>query len=107
MGRMELPAEPPEEQSARLPAVDAARDSVLERVVRMAPIELPLQEAAGCVLAVDVESDVDVPEFSSARVDGFAVRGSDIHGASEVLPATLTIVGRAMAGRPPEGTVGW
>ena len=30
-----------------------------------------------------------------------------MHGASTGLPATLTIVGRALAGRAPEGTVGW
>ncbi|MCA1726463.1 MAG: molybdopterin molybdenumtransferase MoeA, partial [Actinobacteria bacterium] len=104
---MELSVEPHEPQQERLPSVDDAREALLARIERMAPIELPLQEGAGCVIASDVQSDVDVPEFSAARVDGFSVRASDIYGASEVLPATLTIVGRALPGRPPEGTVGW
>lgn len=90
-----------------LPSVEEAREVLLARIERMAPIELPLQEAAGCVIATDVQADRDLPEFSSAQVDGFAVRASDVYGASPELHATLTIVGRALPGRPPEGTVGW
>ncbi|MEX2459284.1 MAG: gephyrin-like molybdotransferase Glp [Actinomycetota bacterium] len=84
-----------------------ARDALLAALGEMAPIELGLQEASGCVIAAEVQSETDVPEFSLAGVDGFAVRASDIFAVSGGLPATLTIVGRALPGRPPEGTVGW
>ncbi len=70
------------------------------------PIELHLQEAYGCVLAVDVVAELDLPPFSSSAMDGFAVRASDITGATAVEPVSLRIVGRAAVGRPPEATTG-
>jgi molybdopterin molybdotransferase len=94
-------------QPLRLPHVDEARQALLDRLEEMAPIELPLQEATGCVLASEIQAEVSVPEFASSRIDGFAVRASDVHGASTGLPATLTLAGRALPGRAPEGTVGW
>jgi molybdopterin molybdotransferase len=94
-------------ENVRLPTVNEARQSLLDRVEEMAPIELPLQEATGLVIAHEIQAEVNVPEFASSRIEGFAVRASDVHGASTGLPATLTIAGRALAGRAPEGTVGW
>jgi len=88
-------------------SVDDARSYVLDRIEPLAPIELPLQEAVGCVLAAEVVSDFDLPEFSSSAMDGYAVRASDIFAASMQAPATLTVVGRAQIGQRPEATVGW
>jgi molybdopterin molybdotransferase len=39
-------------------------------------------------------------------MDGFAVRSSDVLGATATTPAELRIAGRALIGRRPEGTVG-
>ena len=48
----------------------------------------------------------DLPEFASSAMDGFAVRASDISGATPGSPVELKIVGRAMIGRRPEAVVG-
>jgi molybdopterin molybdotransferase len=87
-------------------SVDEVRASVLERIPPLMPIELHLQEAYGCVLAKDVVAELDIPSFSSSAMDGFAVRSSDIAGASMEDPVTLQIAGRASVGMPPESTVG-
>jgi putative molybdopterin biosynthesis protein len=51
---------------------------------------VPLDAAAGRVLAGSVRAEVDVPGFTRANVDGFAVRAADTYGAAEERPARLT-----------------
>ncbi len=86
--------------------VEEARERILAQVAPLQPLELPLQEAEGCVLAADLVAETDIPDFASSAMDGFAVRASDVAGASEDRPAELRIVGRALIGRRPEATVG-
>ncbi len=67
---------------------------------------LPLHEALDRVVAEELRSPVDLPAFPRSTVDGFAVRAADTYGASESLPAYLTLCGEAPMGRAPEFTVG-
>jgi len=87
-------------------SVEEARERVLSGVQTLAPLELNLQEAYGCVLARDLVADRDIPEFASSAMDGFAVRASDVAEVSPASPAVLPIVGRALIGQRPEATVG-
>lgn len=87
--------------------LDEGRRRILASVQPLQPIELPLAEAHGCVLARDVVTEYDMPPFSSSLVDGFAVRAADIHGATTDTPVELRVSGWAVAGRPPGATVGW
>jgi molybdopterin molybdotransferase len=87
-------------------SVDEVRASIIDRVNTLAPIELHLQEAFGCVLAKDIIAEGDIPSFSSSAMDGFAARASDVAPATVDEPVTLRIVGRVMAGQQPEATVG-
>lgn len=86
--------------------VEEARERILSQIKPLQPLELPLQEAEGCVLADDVVAPGDIPDFASSAMDGFAVRSSDVAGATPSLPVELRIVGRALIGRRPESTVG-
>src|SRR5437763_1418525 len=54
---------------------------------------VPLGQALGRVLAVDVTAPVDVPSFDRANVDGFAVRAEDTFGATEDQPRLLALTG--------------
>lgn len=87
-------------------SVEDARQRILSRVAPLSPIELPLQEAYGCVLARDLVADHDIPQFASSAMDGFAVRASDVEKASPDEPVELAISGRAAIGRRPDATVG-
>ncbi len=61
---------------------------------REPPVEtVPLTAALGRVLAEDVTAGEDVPGFDRSTVDGYAVRAADTFGASEALPALLTVLG--------------
>jgi len=87
-------------------SVEDARERVLSNVQPLAPLQLPLTDAYGCVVAEDVLATHDLPEFASSAMDGFAVRASDVAGATPAHPRELKIVGRALIGHEPEGTVG-
>jgi molybdopterin molybdotransferase len=88
-------------------SVDEARGLILKAIPAFQPIELPLAEAYGCVLAADVVAEYDIPSFSSAEVTGFAARSADVAAATQEAPVTLSIVASAAPGRPSEATVGW
>jgi len=87
-------------------SVDRARDRVLSRIQPLSPLRLPLTDALGCVVAEDIVAGLDLPEFPSSAMDGFAVRASDVEDASPSHPTELKVVGRALIGHRPEGTVG-
>jgi molybdopterin molybdotransferase len=88
-------------------SVDEARSLILSAIEPLPPIELPLLEAHGCVLASDVIAEYDVPPVSTGEADGYAVRAADIHAAAPGAPVLLRLVGWARAGKRPEATVGW
>lgn len=88
-------------------SVDQARSMIVDAAPTLAPIDLPLAEAQGCVLASQVVTEYDIPPFSSAAADGVAARAADIAGAAPGQQVSLRLVGWALSGRPPEVTVGW
>ncbi|MHC5012885.1 MAG: molybdopterin molybdotransferase MoeA, partial [Planctomycetota bacterium] len=65
-----------------------------------------LGEAAGRVLASDLVSEVDVPGFARAAMDGWAVRAEDTYGAAETDPVALDLVGVTLPGAPLDRPVG-
>jgi molybdopterin molybdotransferase len=86
--------------------VEEARARVLDAIQPLAPLQLPLTEAHGCVSAEDVVATESLPAFASSAMDGFAVRSADVADATPERPAELKIVGRALIGYRPETTVG-
>jgi molybdopterin molybdotransferase len=80
-----------------------ARETVLSavRAARQVPPteDIPLQEAAGRVLAADVAADRDSPALPRSVRDGYAVHALD-------LPGELQIVGEVRAGEQYTGAVG-
>ena len=72
---------------------------------RLAPIteteRIRLAEGTGRVLAEDVISTVDLPAFDNAAMDGYALRAEDAEA-----PATLKVIGQALAGHAYAGRIG-
>ena len=66
---------------------------------------MPLRIAAGRVLATPVVSDVEVPGFDRATMDGYAVVAESTEGASSYNRLPLVVVGDSLPGRPFEGSV--
>ncbi|NYT06775.1 MAG: molybdopterin molybdotransferase MoeA [Methanomicrobiales archaeon] len=67
--------------------------------------DLPLSAASGHVLASDITADIDIPGFSRATMDGYALVSADTIGASESLPAMLRLTGRIGMGAPADRDV--
>jgi len=79
----------------------------LDSQLRPLPVEdVPLHLAAGRVLSNPVVSDLDVPGFDRATMDGYAVDAGSTEGASSYNRLPLTVVGDSMPARPFEGSVG-
>lgn len=68
--------------------------------------EVPLADAFGRVLRQEVISDLDLPPFDRARMDGYAVRSVDVSVATPSQPAILKEIGEAVAGQAFRGFVG-
>ena len=85
-----------------LSVADAQR-RILDQVRPLPAIPVVLTpDALGLVLAEDVASDIDMPPFDKAMMDGYAVRSTDCGGAS----AEFTVVEEVTAGRVPQVAVG-
>jgi molybdopterin molybdotransferase len=82
--------------------LDQARRIVLDAVGPLPPTRVVLDAALGRVLREDVSAETPVPAFDNSAMDGFAVRTSDLRGASEASPVALRVVGESRAGRPSE-----
>lgn len=65
-----------------------------------------LADTVGRIVAEEIVSDVDLPDFSRTTMDGYAVRAASTFGASEGNPAYLTVKGTVAMGEAPEFTVG-
>jgi molybdenum cofactor synthesis domain-containing protein len=85
-------------EEARQLIADACRP--IERTER-----LRLVDANGRAAAADVQSTRDVPPFSRAGMDGFAVRAEDTFGASRYEPKTLRVIDKVYTGEMPTRSV--
>lgn len=66
---------------------------------------IPLLDASGMILADDIVSSLDVPNFDKASMDGYALIASDTFGTKEDQPITLEIIGVSQPGSMPSGEV--
>ena len=78
--------------------VEEAQQSIVENTQVLDPVEIPLTEEDGLVLAEDVISPVDLPYFANSAMDGYAVKSRDTMGAKENSPVTLKVMGVIRAG---------
>lgn len=88
----------PDEALAAFFAAWTAAPKEVERV--------PLELAAGRVLARDVRSAGDIPECPRSAMDGFAVRAADLHSARPEQPRFVELAGEARPGSRSTLTAG-
>lgn len=67
--------------------------------------KIPLHETSGRILAADIVSDINLPDFMRSTMDGYAVRAQSTFGASEGNPAYLNVKGAVSMGTIPSFTV--
>lgn len=80
---------------------DDARALALEAVTCQPSLRLPLDSADGHLLAESVLARVPLPAWTSASMDGFAVRSEDLGPAESVAIFRVVGGGHAGGGTPP------
>ncbi len=86
-------------------SVDRALKIILERVEAVEHELVDGYKAIGRVPVNDIVSTLDVPPFNRAAMDGYAVKASDVTGASELTPIRLKVIGEAKTAQPFKGKV--
>jgi molybdopterin molybdotransferase len=81
-----------------LTAVDTHLADLLALLPSPEPIELRLADALGLVLAEAETSEVSLPAFPNAAMDGYAIVAADIATATVEAPVQLAVVGEVLAG---------
>jgi molybdopterin molybdotransferase len=84
-------------------SVEEALNRILAGIGGPMPAEeVPLTAGLGRILAEDVTARLTQPPVAVSAMDGYAVRAVDV----ATVPARLTVIGMAPAGRPFNGSVG-
>jgi len=87
---------------------DAARDLLLSQLSQ--PVidseSIEVVSALNRILAEDISAPHPLPDFQRSTVDGYAVRAQDTFGASDSLPAYLTLIGEVPMGDAPAFEIG-
>ena len=84
---------------------EEATGRVLAGVEPLQPVSVALDEALGMALSDPLTSPVTLPPWDNAAMDGYAVRGESVAGASEPNPRRLQVVGASHAGHDPARAV--
>ena len=79
-------------------SIEEGRQKILDAVTVVATEQIPLGEAYGRVLAMDVIAKEDVPSFDRSPLDGYAFRAEDTTEASKEHPVTLKVIDYIPAG---------
>ena len=58
-------------------SVSEAKSAILNQAKLLKPITLPLMDALGHTLAVDIFASLDIPAFKQSSMDGYAIRFED------------------------------
>ena len=70
---------------------------ILGQTTILAPVQTPLTNALGLILAEDLVTPHDLPPFDNSSMDGFAVRAADIAHIPAVLPVQGDIAAGALS----------
>ena len=79
-------------------SLEEARELVLSRVEALDEEEVGILDLIGRVAAEDLRSDIDIAPFAHAAMDGFAMRASQLEGASAESPVELDVIAEVPAG---------
>lgn len=79
-------------------SVEQARKLILKNTRPLPPVLMSLPQSLGLTLAKNVSSPSDYPLYDVSAMDGYALKTSDLRGASKAKPITLKVRGTQHAG---------
>ena len=66
---------------------------------------VPFEESLGRILAEDLVSEVNIPDFRKSSVDGYAVVSKDTQGVTDSIPVFLEVTEEVAMGHAPSGKI--
>ncbi|CAN5772676.1 molybdopterin molybdotransferase MoeA [soil metagenome] len=93
-------------RSADWLTIEQALAVILEHIEPLGTEHVALTDAVGRTLAEPIVSPIDQPHWDNSAMDGYAVHGSDVRGASAEHPIVLRVIDDVKAGGFPAHTVG-
>ena len=104
------PDRPASGGKSRAPLVRASLDQAIAwieaQAARLGSEEIGLDEAAGRVIALEIQSPGPVPPFDRAAADGYALRAADTVGAGDYNPLSLALVHPSQPPTDSQGSPG-
>jgi molybdopterin molybdotransferase len=87
---------------------DEARTLLLSHLSTLGtdPETIDVSSSLGRVTADDILAPHPLPDFQRTTMDGYAVRARDTYGATDSLPAYLTLIGEVPMGNSPSFEIG-
>jgi len=79
-------------------SVEEALNTILPHIKVLGTERVTIQNSLGAILSEDICAPFNVPPLDNSAMDGYAVKASDIEGASKQNPAKLKISGELPAG---------
>ena len=79
-------------------SVEDALKTILSQVTVLGTERVDIGHALGRLLAEDVYAPYDIPPLDNSAMDGYALRFSDIQGATPEAPVRLEVTGDLPAG---------
>ncbi|MGB9701010.1 MAG: gephyrin-like molybdotransferase Glp [Thermodesulfobacteriota bacterium] len=86
--------------------VNSALKQILAQIPILGKERISILSALGRVLAEDITAPRQIPPWNNSAMDGYAVKWSDIKGASPDKPVTLKVIADLPAGQIFKGLVG-
>ncbi len=94
-----------ESRSADWLPCSIAQQRILQAASPLAQEDVVLSEALGRALAADVTASTSLPPWDNSAMDGYAVKGADVVGATKDQPVDLVVTGVVHAGNRFKGSV--
>lgn len=89
----------------KLATVGEVFDVLYRHLTKLEAETIQATDSLHRVLASDVRSEIDVPHFEKAAMDGYAVRAEDTFGAGDSNPRVLQVIDSLMPGSLPSKNV--
>lgn len=86
--------------------VDEARRRIFSAATALPPERVPVEDAVGRALHAPISATATLPPWDNSAMDGYAVRGDDVTGATTDAPVRLQVTGVVRAGGDAGGSVG-
>lgn len=79
--------------------ISTAKHLIAKKLDNFPKIDIDLDLSLGKILAKDIFCTQNLPQFSRSTMDGYAIKSSQVQGASQSVPVALKLIGEVPMGK--------